>query len=97
MLRAWAQYGAGRADEALETLEPLGEVNGFALMEGLHSGLIADLAGQAEEAEDAFGRANSNGAIPLRLALAQASFLSREGRWDDAEAGARRVPGPASR
>ncbi len=86
MLRAWAQYGAGRTDEALATLRPLGEVNGFALMEGLHSGLIADLAGRPEETEKAFERAGNNGAIPLRLALAQASFLSREGRWDDAEA-----------
>lgn len=86
MLSAWALYGAGRTDDALAALEPLGEVNGFAVLEGLHSGLIADLAGREQEAEKAFERANSNGAIPLRLALAQASFFSRLGRWADAEA-----------
>ncbi len=86
MLSAWALYGAGRTDDALAALRPLAEVSGFAVLEGLHYGLIADLAGRGQEVEAAFERANSNGAIPLRLALAQASFFSREGRWEDAEA-----------
>ncbi len=86
LLRAWALHGAGRTDEAMDELGPLAEVNGFAVIEGLHSGLIADLAGDGKAAEAAFEKAAGNGAIPLRLAVAQASLLSREGRWDEAEA-----------
>lgn len=83
LLQAWALAGAGDIGAALESLQSLAQSAALVPTEALHAGLIADLAGSATEAEAAFRRAG-DGAVPLRIAEAHASFLSRQGRLDEA-------------
>ena len=83
LLLAWATAGTGDIDAALAALEPLTQSDALVVMEGLHAGLIADFGGVPDKAEAAYKRA-SEGAAPLRVAEAYGSFLSRQGRLDEA-------------
>lgn len=84
MLKAWVQAGQDDADGAFETLKELGEVPGFETIADMHAGLIGDFVGRSDAADEAFQRAMDGGQASLRLRLGYASFLSRQGRADEA-------------
>ena len=87
LLNAWALAGKGDTDGALEELDALGGREAFDVIGGLHAGLISDLAGRTEMAEEALSKTVESGAVPpLRVVEAYASFLSRQERWDEAQA-----------
>ena len=87
LLLAWSLQGDGDTDAALDELEALGGQQAFDIIEGLHAGLIADGAGMQDAAEEALQRTVDGGATPpLRVVEAYASFLSRQERWDEAQA-----------
>ncbi len=86
LLTAWALAGDGDVDAALEELEALGGRDAFDIIEGLHTGLIADISGRRDVAEEALrGTVESAETAPLRVVEAYASFLSRQARWDEAQ------------
>ena len=87
LLLAWSLAGAGETADALSVLGALGGGQALDLIEGLHSGLVADFAGLTDKADAAFKRTVDAGeTTPLRVIEAYVSFLSREGRWDEAQA-----------
>ena len=87
LLAAWSLAAGDDTDGALEALRAMGGNPNFSAIRDLHSGLIADLGGRTEEAENgyagALGAARGNS---LRAALAAGSFHRRHGRDDEARA-----------
>ena len=84
LLAAWASYGAGDAKTAVELIDKLQGADWYALFKDLHAGLILDLSGNKKEAGKRFDRAQKLDATALRLVEAYGSWLSRNGRKDDA-------------
>ncbi len=84
LLSAWALYGAGDSKAAIETIDKLQGPDWYALFKDMHAGLILDLAGNKKEAGKRFERANKLDATALRLVEAYGSWLSRNGRKDEA-------------
>ena len=84
LLSAWALYGAGDSKGAIETIDKLQGPDWYALFKDMHAGLILDLAGNKKEAGKRFERANKLDATALRLVEAYGSWLSRNGRKDEA-------------
>ena len=84
-LRAWAYAGAGDHEAALELLgrpEVTNTVGAFAVY---HSALIQDLAGDSESASKSYADAlEAIGGQSVRLAVAFADFLIRNGQSEDA-------------
>jgi tetratricopeptide (TPR) repeat protein len=78
LLVAWAQAGAGETDAALATLRPVIAGRRFRGIFALHAGLIADLAGNREEAARFYGIAQAEmPQMNLRLAQMLASWQAR--------------------
>jgi tetratricopeptide (TPR) repeat protein len=84
LLAAWASYGAGDAKGAVEAIDKLQGAEWYALFKDLHAGLILDLTPNKKEAGKRFERAQKLDATALRLVEANGSWLSRNGRRDDA-------------
>ena len=84
LLAAWASYGAGDAKAAIESIDKLQGADWYALFKDLHAGLILDLAGNKKEAGKRFERAYKLDATALRLVEAYGSWLSRNGKKDEA-------------
>ena len=84
LLAAWASYGAGNANGAVEAIDKLQGADWYALFKDLHAGLILDLAGNRKEAGKRFERARKLDATALRLVEAYGSWLSRNQRKDEA-------------
>lgn len=84
MLIAWSQYGAGDTKAAVETLDRLMGADWYALFKDLHTGMILDAAGQRKEAGRRLERAYKADNTALRVVEAYGSYLSREGRKDEA-------------
>ena len=84
LLTAWAHYGSNDVKGAIETIEKLQGAEGYAVFKDLHSGLIYDLAGNRKEAGRRLERAHKANATALRLVEAYGSWLSRNGRADEA-------------
>ena len=84
MLAAWASYGASDAKAAIESIDKLQGADWYALFKDLHAGLILDLAGNKKEAGKRFDRAQKLDATALRLVEAYGSWLSRNGKKDEA-------------
>ncbi len=85
LLQAWVEAEMGRFDDALETLDGLGNAKGFALLRDLHSALINDVAGRREAALDSFRAAAEDSASPsFRVVEGYANLLARSGRVDEA-------------
>ena len=84
LLAAWASYGAGDAKAAVETIDKLQGADWYALFKDLHAGLILDLAGNKKEAGKRFERAHKLDATALRLVESYGSWLSRNGKKDEA-------------
>ncbi len=87
LLRAWALAGAGKTDEAIAGLDPLATKQGLGAIAGFHQGLIADLAGDTEQASAAFGRTleSAQGQPSLQLVESYGRFLVRQGRDVEAQ------------
>lgn len=84
LLIAWSQYGAGDVKAAVETIDRLVGADWYALFKDLHAGMILDAAGQRKEAGRRLERAYKADSTALRVVEAYGSWLSREGRKDEA-------------
>ena len=84
LLIAWSSYGAGDARAAVETIDKLQGAEWYALFKDLHAGLILDLAGNKKEAGKRLDRAYKLDATALRLVESYGSWLSRNGKNDEA-------------
>jgi tetratricopeptide (TPR) repeat protein len=84
LLGAWASYGANDAKGAIEAIDKLQGAEWYALFKDLHAGLILDLSGNKKEAGKRFERAHKLDATALRLVESYGSWLSRNGKADEA-------------
>jgi tetratricopeptide (TPR) repeat protein len=79
LLTAWAHAGAGEGRKALETVERLGGERAFTLFRDYHAGLIADVTGNASEAERRLKAAYEAEKNTLRVVDAYARFEAKRG------------------
>ncbi len=86
LLRAWTNVALDRPQQAAEALRGIGQVAAFSGLVSYHLALIADVAGQAEEAERQYRRALEVEGPSVRAVEAAAAFLARIGKEDDARA-----------
>ena len=87
LMRAWTLAGQENISEALEALSPLGSIQGFAVLDNLHAGLIHDLGGNLEKAEERYTLATGGGSrVTLRIVEALGSLLERRGKTEEARA-----------
>ena len=86
VLLAWAQVGRGQPDQALATLRPALESNRLRVLNALHAGMIADVAGRPRDAER-FARmaVADQPQLPPRVALLAAGLLHRAGQPAEAQ------------
>jgi tetratricopeptide (TPR) repeat protein len=84
---AWTRMGVGNVAGAEAALQELDKFNGFAPLRDFQLGLIDDLAGRADLAEDNFKKTlEASGQLNWRLTDAMANFYERHGRDDEAQA-----------
>jgi len=87
LMLAWIDMSLGRPAAALNSLRPVQEVQGFRSMHDYHAGLISEMAGRFQDAEDYYRRAlEGDGGAPPRLVEAIGGFLERRGRPAEARA-----------
>lgn len=85
LVEAWCLAGAGRGDEALETLAALTETKEYALFRTYHEALVNDVLGRTAAAEDAYRRTiEAQGGGSLRVVETFGEFLERTGRRREA-------------
>ena len=85
LLVAWAQFGAGHPDRALDTLRPFVQGQRFRAVYAFHAAMIADLSSREAEAGRMYGLAQTAFGTPnLDLARAMASWQARGGRTEEA-------------
>jgi tetratricopeptide (TPR) repeat protein len=84
LLTAWAHAGAGEGKKALEAIERLKNERAFTLFRDYHAGLIADLTGNAAEAERRLKAAYEAERNTLRVVDAYARFEAKRGNRDRA-------------
>jgi tetratricopeptide (TPR) repeat protein len=85
LLAAWATYGEGEVDAALNNLAKLQGETWYEPFKLLHSGYIALAAGRLPEALDALQTAQKQDSNAVRITEAYASALAAAGRRDEAE------------
>ena len=84
-IRAWIASAKGEPDRALATLGPVGGQQGFEAVYQLNVGLINDVAGRPQPAEEAFAKALASAETPpFRLVQIAGGFYERTGRTDKA-------------
>lgn len=83
MTLAWINAGLKQPDAAVALLAEVEERHAFSPFRSFHLALINDYLGRNEAAERAYREAREAGA-PSRVTLAHASFLSRQGRAQEA-------------
>ncbi|CAA9274252.1 MAG: FIG140336: TPR domain protein [uncultured Acetobacteraceae bacterium] len=86
VLLAWTQVGRGQPEQALATLRPAVESNRLRVLNALHAGMVADVAGRPREAER-FARmaVADQPQLPARVAILAAGLLSRSGQQAEAQ------------
>ncbi|MBV8777857.1 MAG: tetratricopeptide repeat protein [Alphaproteobacteria bacterium] len=83
---AWARMAAGDLTGADTALQGLDKFNGFAPLKAYQLGLLYDLAGNANKAQQYYDKAIAgNGALNWRLTEVIGSFLERHGQPDQAQ------------
>lgn len=84
---AWIKNAQGGTEAAIEALDPLAQNSGFAVLRDMHAGLIYDVAGIDDAAEEGYKNAlgGSQGGA-LRLVQALGSLYERTGKKDEAKA-----------
>ncbi|MGX1100095.1 tetratricopeptide repeat protein [Amorphus sp. MBR-141] len=85
LLAAWSYAAEENWDKALSTLDALEGPDWFQTFTTLHSGLIADMAGEHEEAVERLKLSFDNDPRALRVLDAYARALARAGRTEEAE------------
>ena len=85
LLTAWSQAGAGDTKAAVTTLDRLAGPEWYGIFKDLHAGLILDAAGNRKDAGKRFERAYKSDSTALRVVEAYGSWLSRNGRRDEAK------------
>ena len=80
---AWLLAAGGQRDEALQALNGFQQYGGFDALIALHRAFIFDYLGEYDEAEMAY-RFAADVSPTLRAGQALGSFLSRQGRIDEA-------------
>ncbi len=86
VVAAWADYGAGNVDKALQRLDDLEGPQWFQLFRSYHAGLIAEAAGRKAEAIDNLAKAREYDPSSVKITEAYVGALQRAGRNADAEA-----------
>lgn len=81
---AWSWQGSGDTKRALETVDTLRGNELAELFRDLHAGMIADVAGRADEAETRFAAAYKRDQSSFVVVDAYARRLARSGRRDEA-------------
>src|SRR5215472_4424091 len=87
LARGWTRMAVGDLAGADAALRQLDKFNGLAPLEYYQLGLLYDLAGQPDTAEENFNKTlEATGQLNWRLTDAMANFYERHGRADQAEA-----------
>jgi tetratricopeptide (TPR) repeat protein len=84
LLTAWAYAGAGDGKKALETVDKLKGERSYTVFRDYHAGLMAELTGNAAEAERRLQSAYEGERNTLRVVDAYGRLLSRRGQKDKA-------------
>ncbi len=85
LLQAWLQVADGDTLGAIAILDKLAEREGFAVFRQYHSALVHDIAGNADEADAAYGFiVTSDSGGSYRSVAGYGSYLERGGRTDEA-------------
>ncbi len=86
LLTAWTLVGAETGDP-MTALAELGKTSAFASTHDFHSGLLGEILGHGQEAENGYaGALSALRGGSLRVVLAAAGFYQRSGRDDEARA-----------
>jgi tetratricopeptide (TPR) repeat protein len=84
ILDAWADYGLGKTDDALKTVESLTGPGWYDVFKDYHYALIADAGGRTADADTAISRAYDSDQTALRIVEAYARIKARSGDRDEA-------------
>ncbi len=84
LLTAWSYAGSRDGKRALESIAAVRGERGFAVFRDYHAGLIADLVGNAAEAERRLKAAYDADKSTLRIVDAYGRFLAKQGRAEEA-------------
>lgn len=84
VVAAWGRHAAKDNKGAIASLDRLTGPDWYGIFKDLHSGLILDLAGNSKEAGKRLEHAYQLDPAALRVVQAYGSWLSRNGRPDDA-------------
>ena len=84
LLTAWSFAGAGDAKAAVAAIDRLSGPDWYAIFKELHAGMIFDFAGNQAEAGKRFEHAYKLDPTALRVVQAYSSWLSRNGKADEA-------------
>jgi tetratricopeptide (TPR) repeat protein len=84
LLSAWAYAGAGDGKKALETVDRLKGERSYTVFRDYHAGLIAELTGNAAEAERRLQSAYEGERNTLRVVDAYGRLLARRGQKEKA-------------
>jgi tetratricopeptide (TPR) repeat protein len=87
MLQAWVKLAGNHYDEALTALAALERVEGFAPVYIMQRGMLHEVAGKLEAAEQDYAKAvEISGEVPLRLVELLGGLYHRTGRLAEARA-----------
>lgn len=81
LTRAWIDLAQGKKEEAFVNLDAMKESDWSLLYQRYHRGLLADVAGQPETADQAFGSAFEKNERTLRIAEAYARSQAHRGNF----------------
>jgi tetratricopeptide (TPR) repeat protein len=84
LLSAWSFAGAGDAKAGVAAIDRLSGPDWYAIFKELHAGMIFDFAGNQAEAGKRFEHAYKLDPTALRVVQAYGSWLSRNGKADQA-------------
>lgn len=79
LVDAWIELAQGHKDEALASLDAMKQSDWSLLYQRFHRGLLADLAGKPDAAEESFAAAFKKNERTLRIAEAYARSLASRG------------------
>jgi tetratricopeptide (TPR) repeat protein len=84
LLSAWTYAGAAESKAGIDAIDKLTGPDWYALFKDLHAGLILDASNQRPAAGKRFERAYKLDATALRVVQGYGSWLTRQGRRDEA-------------